>query len=70
MAKSTPNERIKRAYIDFLRQAMGRSEVSRKTVAARVSDKTRLKPPRMPRRALLWRIASRERSKGRLNPTI
>jgi hypothetical protein len=26
MVKSkTPNERIKRAYIDFLRQAMGRS---------------------------------------------
>jgi hypothetical protein len=29
MAKSkTPNERIMRAYIDFLRQAMGRSEAS------------------------------------------
>ncbi|PNE09889.1 MAG: hypothetical protein CR217_17465 [Beijerinckiaceae bacterium] len=35
MAKSkTPNERIKRAYIDFLRQAMGRSEASLEAVAA------------------------------------
>ena len=35
MAKSnTPNERIKRAYIDFLRQAMGRSEASLEGVAA------------------------------------
>jgi integrase len=35
MAKSkTPNERIKRAYIDFLRQAMGRSEGSLEAVAA------------------------------------
>jgi site-specific recombinase XerD len=30
----TPNERIKRAYIDFLRQAMGRSEGSLEAVAA------------------------------------
>ncbi len=35
MAKSnTPNERVKRAYIDFLRQAMGRSEDSLEAVAA------------------------------------
>ena len=35
MSKSkTPNERIKRAYIDFLRQAMGRSEGSLEAVAA------------------------------------
>jgi integrase len=35
MAKSkTPNERIKREYIDFLRQAMGRSEGSLEAVAA------------------------------------
>jgi integrase len=35
MAKSkTPNERIKRAYIDFLSQAMGRSEGSLEAVAA------------------------------------
>jgi hypothetical protein len=35
MAKSkTPNERIKRAYIDFLRQAMGRSEASLEAAAA------------------------------------
>jgi site-specific recombinase XerD len=35
MAKTnTPNERIKRAYIDFLRQAMGRSEDSLEAVAA------------------------------------
>jgi integrase len=35
MAKSkTPNERIKRAYIDFLRQATGRSEASLEAVAA------------------------------------
>jgi site-specific recombinase XerD len=35
MAKSkTPNERIKRNYIDFLRQAMGRSEGSLEAVAA------------------------------------
>jgi integrase len=38
MAKSnTPNERIKRAYIDFLRQAMGRSEDSLEAVAAALS---------------------------------
>lgn len=35
MLKSkTPNERIKRTYIDFLRQAMGRSEASLEAVAA------------------------------------
>jgi integrase len=35
MAKSnTPNERVKRAYIDFLRQAMGRSEETLEAVAA------------------------------------
>ena len=35
MAKSkTPNERIKRSYIDFLRHAMGRSEASLEAVAA------------------------------------
>ena len=35
MAKSkTSNERIKRAYIDFLRQAMGRSQASLEAVAA------------------------------------
>jgi hypothetical protein len=35
MTKSkTPNERIKRDYIDFLRQAMGRSEASLEAVAA------------------------------------
>src|ERR1700730_15914975 len=35
MTKSkTPNERIKRAYIDFLRQAMGRSEASLGAAAA------------------------------------
>jgi hypothetical protein len=35
MAKSkTPNERIKHEYIDFLRQAMGRSEASLEAVAA------------------------------------
>ena len=31
---SAQNERIKRAYIDFLRQAMGRSEASLEAVAA------------------------------------
>jgi integrase len=35
MVKSnTPNERVKRAYFDFLRQAMGRSEESLEAVAA------------------------------------
>jgi hypothetical protein len=43
MAKSkTPNERIKRAYIDFLRQAMGRSEGSLEAVAAAVSPEATL----------------------------
>jgi integrase len=37
MANSTPNERVKRAYIDFLRQAMGRTEDSLEAVAAALS---------------------------------